>query len=132
MDVGMPSNLERIRWLYGGDDDALRRDVVGVAVDDEQTLACMADVYRRTGYVLDPHSAVAYHASQERSATREEPVVVLSTAHPGKFPEIVQRALGRKPPIPAGLARARTGTEHVRAADPTLASLTKLLEDIDR
>jgi threonine synthase len=132
MDVGAPSNLERLRWLYHGSDDALRRDVAGAVVDDEQTLACMTEVYHRSGYVLDPHTAVAYRASQDLDVTRDAPVVVLGTAHPGKFPEIVQRAIGRRPPIPAGLARAGAGTERVRRADPTLASLTKLLEDIDR
>lgn len=131
MDVAVPSNLERLRWLYGGDDDAMGRDVEGVVVDDEQTLACMADVYRRTGYTLDPHTAVAYHASRNQGTAEDEPVVVLGTAHPGKFPEIVEQALGRKPPIPPGLAQAAAGIEHVQTTDSTLVSLRALLEDID-
>src|SRR5215216_5111988 len=60
MDVGAPSNLERMQALYGDDLDALRRDVVGFAYDDARIVAEIGEVYRRHGYLLDPHSAIAW------------------------------------------------------------------------
>src|SRR5690606_22812800 len=115
MDVGDPSNLERIRWLYRNEENRLRRDVTGISVTDETTAACIADVHARTGYVLDPHTAVAYHAAVRHRDGRSfaEPAVVLATAHPAKFPDVVERAIGRDIPLPEGLASAMTRPEHV-------------------
>jgi threonine synthase len=116
MDVGAPSNLERIRWLYDGDIARLRTDVDGVSVGDDETRACIAEVHRRTGYVLDPHSAVAYRAAETtaaRPSAPSGPVVVLATAHPAKFPEVVEEAIGRAVPLPATLATALEADEHV-------------------
>jgi threonine synthase len=116
MDVGAPSNLERIGWLYDDDIARLRTDVHGISVGDDETRACIADVYRRTGYVLDPHSAVAYRAAQTaaaRPAAPSGPTVVLASAHPAKFPEVVEEAIGRPVPLPAALATALEAEEHV-------------------
>jgi threonine synthase len=115
MDVGAPSNLERIRWLYDGDVARLRTDVRGVSVDDSETRACIADVYGRTGYVLDPHSAVAYRAAETAAVGSEPPgvpVVILATAHPAKFPDVVEEAIGRTVPLPDALGVALEAEEH--------------------
>jgi len=127
MDVGDPSNLERIRWLYGDDVAALRRDVGGVSVDDDQTRATIADVYRRTGYVLDPHGAVAYRAAQSSRTEQSGPTVVLATAHPAKFPEIVEEATGAPVAVPPGLAARMEGVERVLEMDATDAALRRVL-----
>jgi threonine synthase len=125
MDVGAPSNFERLMWLYGSDPAAMRRDVLGVSVDDAATVACIADVHERTGYVLDPHAAVAYTA---RSAdTSGAPAVVLATAHPAKFPEVTEAAIGRAIPLPDGLMRALQGEERMVEIEPTLAALREAL-----
>src|SRR6187549_3311177 len=55
MDVGAPSNFERITSLYGNDLEALRRDLTGVRYDDEQIVRAIGDAHRRHGYLLDPH-----------------------------------------------------------------------------
>ena len=60
MDVGDPSNFARILALYEGGLDRLRKDLVGSVHNDDETRDCIAQVYERTGYVLDPHSAVGY------------------------------------------------------------------------
>jgi threonine synthase len=60
MDVGNPSNFERLMWLYGGDLEAVRRDLVGSRHDDDEVRATIRRVYQERGYLLDPHSAVAY------------------------------------------------------------------------
>jgi threonine synthase len=97
MDVGDPSNWARILWLYRSSLDEIRRDLLGSAHTDEETRGAMRDVYRRTGHVLDPHSAVAYlGALHARSTRRDRPAAVfLSTAHPAKFRETVEEPSSR-------------------------------------
>lgn len=126
MDVGAPSNLERIRWLYGGDDRLLRGDVRGVWAMDEEMLATIRSVYERTGYILDPHSAVAY-AAAERVGVSDAPMVVLATAHPAKFSSVVQEALGREPEPAPGLVFPEHVEERVTSIDAGNSSLTRLL-----
>ena len=105
MDVGNPSNFERIRKLYAGDLGRLRSDVVGSAHTDDETRRCIADVFERTGYVLDPHSAVGYLGLEagRRRWHRSTPIV-LATAHPAKFPEVVEPEIGGEVTVPARLA----------------------------
>jgi threonine synthase len=132
MDVGDPSNLERILWMYGGDVERIRKDVRAASVTDAITARTIADVHDRTGYVLDPHTAVAYHVAEtaEERRSSETPVVVLSTAHPAKFPDIVERAIGRDVPLPAGLARAMEKDEHMIDIEPRLEALADALHGV--
>lgn len=129
MDVGDPSNLERIRWLYGGHDERVREAVVGEVVDEADVFRCIADVHERTGYVLDPHAAVAYTAAMRQNASPQSPAVVLATAHPAKFPEIVEQAIGESVEIPVGLRAVQDLEESMTAIGPDLDSLVGLLED---
>ncbi len=105
MDVGAPSNFERLQALLG--DETLRRWVQGDSVTDEETTASMRRVYEATGYVADPHTAVGLEVVRRyRTATGDPgPLVVLSTAHPAKFPETIDQALGIKlePPERLGI-----------------------------
>jgi threonine synthase len=128
MDVGAPSNFERILWLYDGDLGALRRDVLGVSVCDEEATRCIADIYRDTGYVLDPHTAVAYEAARRQPRDGDAPLVVLATAHPAKFPDVVEPAIGATIPTPPGLMQTYERTEFMREVPPTLAALSRELE----
>ena len=75
----------------------------GASLDDEGTIEVMRAVYERTGRQIDPHTAVGLAAARE-CRRGDEPVVVLSTAHPAKFPDAVERATGRRPALPARLA----------------------------
>ena len=105
MDVGAPSNLVRIQWLYGGDAAAIAADVFGSAHDDEATRRAIADVAARHGYVMDPHTSVGYLGLFDRRTTLGPATgVVLATAHPAKFPEVVEPVLNRTIPLPAALA----------------------------
>jgi threonine synthase len=128
MDVGNPSNLERIRWLYGDDPDALGRDVSAVSISDDETRACIRDVYERTGYVLDPHSAVGVSAHARIPSLGTGPVVVLATAHPAKFPEVVEEAIGRSVPLPPGIVAVMDRPEHVEEIAAELGALGAALE----
>ena len=92
MDVGNPSNFERMTWLYGGDLDAMRRDIVGSRHDDDEVRATIRRVYEERGYLLDPHSAIAYLGLKEHA--HGAPGIFIATAHPAKFIEIVGPIIG--------------------------------------
>jgi threonine synthase len=126
MDVGAPSNLERIRWFYDGDDGAVRDAVRGASVSDQVVEGTIRDLYHRTGYVVDPHTAVAYSAAMQ-SSLDDAPVVVLSTAHPAKFPETVERATGHSIDLPPGLRFEDDVVETFLQIEPKLAALRDLL-----
>ena len=122
MDVGAPSNLERLRHLFG--DDALRALVTGEAVTDAETTASMRRVHEETGYLADPHTAVGLEAARRaRGRGLEGPVVVLSTAHPAKFPEAVEAATGVAPEPPERLAALGDAPTRVETIAPTLEAL---------
>lgn len=130
MDVGSPSNLERIHWLYGGDDAALREEVRGVSVRGAAVSSCIAAVYERSGYVMDPHTAVAYEAASRHDAGPDVPTVVLATAHPAKFPNTVEAAIGAELPLPDTLADRFEAEERTTPIEPTLIGLRGFLETL--
>ena len=133
MDVGAPSNLERVQALYGGDLDALRRDVVGFAYDDTRIVAEIGEVYQRHGYLLDPHSAVAWLALQEVLATDPDASgVFVATAHPAKFREVVEPAIGRPVPLPPVLADAIARPRQAISMDVDYPTLAAFLKESDR
>ena len=127
MDVGAPSNLERLRWLASDDD--LRRQVWGASVTDDETLATMRAVRDETGYLADPHTAVGLEAVRRYREAHgaDAPVVVLATAHPAKFPDAVRRATGVTPPEPERLARLRGAPTRVETVPATLDALRPYL-----
>jgi threonine synthase len=81
--------------------------------DDSETLAMMAETHTRTGRLVDPHTAVGLVAAAKVAPKAGGPVVVLSTAHPAKFPESVARATGVSPPLPPRLKGLYEGEERV-------------------
>ena len=128
MDVGDPSNFARILALYDRDVDRLRKDLVGSVHDDDETRECIAEVYRRTGYVLDPHSAVGYlGVDAGRRAFGRGACIVLSTAHPVKFREAVEPAIGSEVPVPERLAACLRAERHVTPIPPETSALRDFL-----
>jgi threonine synthase len=120
MDVGAPNNFERMQALYGGDLEALRRDVVGVAYEDAQVIAEISRVHRQHGYLLDPHGAIAWLGLQHALEHHPDATgVFLATAHPAKFREVVEPAIGASVPLPEVLQDAlrRPRTRRSLAAD---------------
>jgi threonine synthase len=128
MDVGAPSNLERMQALYDGDLEAIRRDVIGLAYDDARIVAEIGNVYQRHGYLLDPHSAIAWLALQDVLPTEPgAPGVFVATAHPAKFREVVEPAIGKPVPLPPVLAEAIARPRHAISMDVEYASLAEFL-----
>ena len=82
----------------------LRRHWVGARVDDAETIATIRRVYDDHGMVIDPHTAVAVAAADRCGAPGDDPMVILATAHPAKFPDAVEQAIGVRPPLPGHLS----------------------------
>jgi threonine synthase len=128
MDVGAPNNFERMLALYDGDIDALRRDVVGVAYDDARVVKEIGDVYRTHGYLLDPHGAIAWLGLQDVLARDSEAQgVFLATAHPAKFREVVEPAIGASVGLPVALEEALARPRARRSLAACYADLDRLL-----
>lgn len=104
MDVGDPSNFERMMWLYDEAVDAVRSQVRGFSCSDNQIEEAIAEIYKQYGYLSDPHSAVGYLAAKQYDIDG----FYLSTAHSAKFGEVVRRAAGIDPDLPEAL-RKRIG-----------------------
>ena len=71
---------------------------------ESETLATIAAVHRDTGMIIDPHTAVGVAVAERLRGARETPMVTLATAHPAKFPDAVESAIGVRPPLPDRLA----------------------------
>ncbi len=83
---------------------AIRERFTAGRADEDETFATIRTVRRETGYLLDPHTAVAVAVAEKESVDPQVPVVVLSTAHPAKFPDAVEAAAGIRPRLPDWLA----------------------------
>lgn len=113
MDVGNPSNFPRLLALYGGDEDLLKANVDGFFYDDEQTIEAIQKV-ENEGYILDPHGAVGYLGLLDFMSKNPEYLgVFLETAHPGKFRDVVEKALGEEIILPERLSQFLKGEKKV-------------------
>jgi threonine synthase len=112
MDVGNPSNFERMLWLYQSDLNAMREDIASSHYTDDAVRSTIRQVFEDRGYLLDPHSAIAYrglkdYLKESRLAGRPGHAgIFLATAHPAKFREIVEPVIGRAIEVPGPLAEA--------------------------
>ncbi len=100
MDVGNPSNFARMLELYDSNVEKMKHDVYGVSFSDTQTKEAMAEVFKKYNYIMDPHGAVAYLGLCDYLKSSDESSgVFLETAHPAKFSDIVEQAIGVAPPM---------------------------------
>ena len=106
MDVGNPSNFPRMTALFDNSYDKVISEVAGRHYNDDQTKVAMKEVYDKYGYVMCPHTAVAYLGltSYMNESGSEANGVLLSTAHPAKFDTVVDPILGISVEIPEHLA----------------------------
>ncbi|MDW3648450.1 MAG: threonine synthase [Bacteroidia bacterium] len=104
MDVGNPSNFERMRDLFGEDWEKMKAEISGFSYTDEETREAIQAVYDAYGYIIDPHAAVAYLAFHDfRKNNPNYQGVILGTAHPAKFLDVIEPVLDRKVPVPERL-----------------------------
>jgi len=109
MDVGDPSNFARIMDLYEQDHAWISSLIQGVSYNDDQIRESLAACFNTTGYLPDPHGAVAYRALKEQLQP-DEVGIFLETAHPAKFTETVEEIVGKgNVPLPERLAEFMKG-----------------------
>ena len=127
MDVGMPSNFERLKALLSPAE--MRLLITGTSVSDEKTLTSMRKVYRESGYVADPHTSVGLAAAEHvvEAWGSSNTVVVLSTAHPAKFPDTIESAIGIVPQVPAQLLALASRPVQVFDMKPSQKELTEAI-----
>lgn len=127
MDIQVSSNFERLLFdLLGRNSEDLNKTMADLKAgsftlppivmsdiaktfssarcDDDETLSAIACAKRDYDYVIDPHTAVGFHSYEQLKDTLEGPVVALACAHPAKFPEAVEKAIGERPVLPNKLA----------------------------
>jgi threonine synthase len=128
MDVGDPSNMERLRALYP-DLTGLRAAVSAFAVSDEQIRARIRAGYHEYGQIWCPHTATAAEvwARLPLSRRRGRRWVLVSTAHPAKFRELIEPLIAREVPLPETLARLLARPVECIEIDATLAALAAAL-----
>ena len=110
MDVGDPNNFARILDLYAHAHEQICSRISGATYTDEQIADTVAEVYKRTGYLLDPHGACGYRALSEGLQPGEQGVF-LETAHPAKFRDTVEDIIGDTVEVPEKLQAFMRGTK---------------------
>jgi len=110
MDVGNPSNAIRIFELYHNNYLSLKKQISSYSISDETTKNTITNVHAQYNYILDPHTAVAYAAlDQHLSVNQDQKGLVLATAHPFKFLETVENAIGSTIDLPIELQTLLNG-----------------------
>src|SRR5437764_4780235 len=156
MDIQISSNFERLLFEAG------RRDAAGVrrlmeqlkqsgrfvlpdatlaaireALDagraaETETAAEIRAAWREAGELVDPHTAVALAVADRDTTDRPVPSIVLSTAHPAKFPDAVEAACGQRPQLPAWLDGLMTKSEHMKVMKNDQAEVERFVLSVSR
>ncbi len=151
MDIEVSSNFERFLFeVLGRDSDEVtrlmrllalegeftvdsetleraREKFAAYRVDDEETCRAIFDHYAETKEIVDPHTAVALAAAKKIGTVAEHPMVVLSTAHPAKFSETIERSIGRDVDLPLQLSKLLAKPERYRRISNNADELKKLM-----
>ena len=130
MDVGDPSNFARILDLFDHDHTWISSVMTGTTYSDEQIKESLSSCFRETGYLCDPHGAVAYRALKEELKT-DEVGIFLETAHPAKFTETVEDIIGKgNVPMPGRLAEFMKGEKKTVEMGVDFAAFKKYLVSV--
>ncbi len=151
MDIQVSSNFERLLFDAHGRDPAAVRALMGSLAqsrsftigaaalgnirarftaeraDEEETAATIRTVRRETGILIDPHTAVAIAVAEKESRDRSVPMVVLSTAHPAKFPAAVEAACGVRAALPDWLGDLGARPERVTVLPADQGAVEKFI-----
>ena len=123
MDVGNPSNMERLRWLFPGLEQ-LRGAFSARSVSDEEIQASIRRDFVEYGQTWCPHTATAAHLYRQLpAARRKERWVLVGTAHPAKFNDVVEPLTGSEVPVPTALAELLSLPSLQQNVAPTLDAL---------
>jgi len=106
MDVGNPSNFERLIHLFNNNFKQLKANVSGYAFSDDNTLQAILEGHKKFGYMFDPHGAIGYLGLRKflgKPNNQHLQGIILETAHPAKFHQTVKRAINQSVEMPANL-----------------------------
>jgi threonine synthase len=143
MDIQISSNFERYLFEASGRDadfirssmaslvatgrfglgrlwPTLQADFAAAAASEDDVADCIKETKHRYGYVVDPHTACALVAAERIGAAGE--TVVLSTAHPAKFPDAIEAITGERPRLPGALAHLMTAPERFETLPNSLSA----------
>lgn len=99
MDVGNPSNFNRLVYLCNNDHSEMKRNIITDTINDKETLETINNIYKKYNYLLDPHTAVGYKSIQNfliiNNDYKKFIKVTLATASPYKFKKIVEKAINK-------------------------------------
>jgi len=149
MDIQVSSNFERALWLAYGRDGAavsqlmdelksggfsisqgalehLREIYVSGRASEAETTAMIATIHDETGEVICPHTAVAVKVAREHLRPGV-PMISLSTAHPAKFPDAVEAAIGIRPALPPHMADLFERDERITQVENDAGSIKSLI-----
>lgn len=128
MDVGDPSNMERLRKMIG-EADVLRDQLGVVSVADEQIKSAIKQDFTDFGFATCPHTATATHTWRQLDAVHRDATdwILVGTAHPAKFETIVEPLIGETVPLPPELQEILARPANAISIDPNLKSLADAL-----
>ena len=157
MDIQISSNFERYLFEASGRDDGYVRGVMGSlaqsrrfevgaevsermradfsagSVNEDGVAQAIRDVKAKSAYLMDPHTACGYAAAkQARREGHEEPLVILSTAHPAKFPDAMEQITGERPPLPSRLSNLISDPERFERVANDLTAVQAFVEGCAR
>jgi len=132
MDVGDPSNFERLQAIFASGGLDVGSVLTGYVADDATIAGEMRRVYEEHGVFLCPHTAAGTWAARQHlteNSREDTTIVTLATADPGKFVEVAQDAIGVVPPVPERLARLLDKPKQALLVAPELTALRTVLLD---
>ena len=156
MDIQISSNFERLLFEAGKRDAtsvrrlmdslkqsgrfvlpdatlaAIREEFDAGRADETETAAAIRAAWREAGELVDPHTAVALAVADRDTTDTTVPNIVLSTAHPAKFPDAVEGACGQRPQLPAWLDGLMTKSEHMKVMKNDQAEVERFVLSVSR
>ncbi len=130
MDVGDPSNFVRILDLFDHSHERITEHMHGFSYSDPEIREIISRVYRKTGYLCDPHGATGYQAARSfQDENRSYTGIFLETAHPAKFKETVEDVIGKSVEIPERLASFASREKYSTLLDPDYTDFKTYMQD---
>ena len=111
---------------------AIREEFDAGRADETETAAAIRAAWREAGELVDPHTAVALAVADRDTTDTTVPNIVLSTAHPAKFPDAVDAACGQRPQLPAWLDGLMTKSEHMKVMKNDQAAVERFVLSVSR
>lgn len=125
MDVGNPSNLERLNYLFDSF-EKFQKNVSALSVSDDLIRKTIADIYQQYHYISCPHTATAFYMREQLD---DQPWIVVSTADPSKFDDLVEPIIKTKVPMTPQLQTLLDKPTHIMKVKADLVEIKKLLDN---